>query len=752
MGQNDRNGEVEEIRGIIERVTFRNEDSLFTVLKVRPRCPATLHPGHMSLLSPVEDRSADGDLVTAVGVVPIAEPGGTISLTGTWTVDPRFGPQFRIQQAMPIPPSTLEGIERYLGSGMVKGIGEKFAARLVRRFGTRTLDVIENEPLKLRDVPGIGPVRAERIVKAWEAQRAVRDVMLFLSSCGVTPAYAARIFRRYGRDAIATVKANPYMLAQDVFGIGFTMADRIAAKQGIRRDAPERIRAGVIFTLDEATAEGHCYLSRSELEQKASRILDMEPELAASAIAPLVAERRIVVGPGTRGSGPDDPVYPAKLEQAESGTAACLLALLSAGDCRIEVDGPRAVAWAEGKLGISFARAQRDALELSLAEKVSVITGGPGTGKTTIVRALATIIARKSGKVALAAPTGRAARRLSEATGKEAKTIHRLLRYSPQDGRFVHGADNQLRCDMLVVDEMSMVDIVLAHQLLSAVPSSARLVLVGDADQLPSVGPGNVLGDILASGRVPATRLDEIFRQAGGSMIITNAHRLNRGQMPVTDPLGGETQDFFIVERDDPAQVLATVIEMVTERIPRRWRMDPMTDVQVLTPMHRGLIGAQNLNRELGARLNPGAMTVDGVRGGHRVGDKVMQVRNNYDLDVFNGDIGRVVAADPVDRELTVDFDGRSVVYDFADTDELVPAYAVSIHKSQGSEFKAVVLVMSTSHYVMLQRNLLYTAVTRGRDLVVVVGSHKALAIALANDRVRDRNTNLAGMLQGSCP
>jgi exodeoxyribonuclease V alpha subunit len=439
-------------------------------------------------------------------------------------------------------------------------------------------------------------------------------------------------------------------------------------------------------------------------------------------------------------------VYPKRLEFAEAWTAKLLKDLMYAEVEPVPVDADRALPWAEKLLGITFAPLQAKAIRKALERKVSVITGGPGTGKTTIVRAVASIIRRKKARVLLAAPTGRAAKRLSEASHMEAKTIHRLLRWSPREARFLHDEESPLECDLLVIDEMSMVDVTLMHQLLRAVPAGARLVLVGDADQLPSVGPGNVLRDILDSRRVPSVRLEEIFRQAGGSMIVTNAHRINEGRMPETEPAG----DFFLVERKEPQEVLDAVIDLVAVRIPRRWKLDPVDEVQVLTPMHRGLLGAQNLNRELAARLNPSGLPVEGARGGHRIGDKVMQVRNNYDLEVFNGDIGRVTGSDPDERKLNVEIDGRTVQYDYAETDELVPAYAVSIHKSQGSEFPAVVVLTTTSHYIMLQRNLLYTAVTRGRKLVVAVGTKKAIAIALKNDKVRSRNTLLAERIRGS--
>jgi exodeoxyribonuclease V alpha subunit len=736
-------GALEEIRGRVERITFRNEESLYTVLRLKPSGARERREPLLAARG-----SADG-LVTAVGAVPVVEVGEELALEGRWTVDPKFGEQFRIERAMPVPPSTLEGMERYLGSGLVHGIGKEFAGRLVKKFGTQTLEVIENEPEKLRSVPGIGPKRADSIIKAWDAQRGVRDVMLFLHSHGVTPAFAVRIFKRYGRDAIATVKSNPYVLAHDVHGIGFQMADRVAGKLGIRSDSPERIRAGVLYTLSEASGEGHCFLPRSELQERAGAILEVAPEAVDAVLPSLEEAGEIVVGvkEGEK-PGPDSSVYLARLEHAESRTAKLLKDVMYAEAESVPVDADRALPWAEKLLGIAFAPLQAKAVRKAIEKKVCVITGGPGTGKTTIVRAVASIIERKKAKVLLCAPTGRAAKRLSEAARMEAKTIHRLLRWSPREARFQHDEDDPLACDLLVVDEMSMVDIGLMHNLLRAVPPGARLVLVGDADQLPSVGPGNVLRDILRSRRVPSVRLEEIFRQEGGSMIITNAHRINRGRMPELEPATEALRDFFLVERKESEDVLAAVMELVTKRIPRKWGLDPVDDVQVLTPMHRGLLGAQNLNRELSERLNPGAKPVEGVRGGHRVGDKVMQVRNNYDLEVFNGDIGRVTGSDAEERKLLVAFDGREVAYDYGEADELVPAYAVSIHKSQGSEFPAVVVVTSTSHYIMLQRNLIYTAVTRGRKLVVACGTKKAIAIALKNDKVRSRYTALSERLR----
>ncbi len=743
-GRRSGDGQVEKIRGRVERVTFRNEENLYTVLRLRPS-------GSKERKEPLlsTKRSADG-LVTAVGPVPLVEVGGDLALEGRWIVDPKFGEQFRIERAVPLPPTTLEGMERYLGSGLVHGIGKEFAKRLVRKFGADTLDVIENEPEKLRTVPGIGPKRAGRIVKAWEAQRGVRDVMLFLHSHGVTPAFAVRIYKRYGRDAIARIKSNPFLLASDVHGIGFQLADRVASKLGIKKEAPERIAAGLLYTLGEAAGEGHCFLPRAELCETASGILEVDVDAVDAVLPALDASGEIVIARPEGAAPGADSVYLKKLEFSEARTAGLLKDLLYAEADPVPVDADRAVPWAEKLLGITFAPLQAKAVRKAIEKKVCVITGGPGTGKTTIVRAVAAIIERKRARVLLCAPTGRAAKRLSEASQMEAKTIHRLLRWSPREGRFQCDESSPLECDLLVVDEMSMVDINLMHSLLRAVPPGARLVLVGDADQLPSVGPGNVLRDILRSHRVPSVRLEEIFRQEGGSMIISNAHRLNRGAMPETEPPDGSVQDFFFIDRKEPEEVLSAVTELVTRRIPRKWGFDPVDEVQVLTPMHRGIIGAQNLNRELSQRLNPGAGAVEGVRGGHRVGDKVMQVRNNYDLEVFNGDIGRVTGADPEERKLSVVFDGRTVLYDYGEADELVPAYAVSIHKSQGSEFPAVVVIVSTSHYIMLQRNLVYTAVTRGKRLVVLCGTKKAIAIALKNDKVRSRYTALADRLKGS--
>jgi len=737
---------VEEIRGRVERVTFRNEENLYTVLRLRPSGSRERKEPLLSTRS-----SADG-LVTAVGPVPLVEVGGELALEGRWIVDPKFGEQFKIERAVPLPPTTLEGMERYLGSGLVHGIGKEYAKRLVRKFGADTLDVIENEPGKLRDVPGIGPKRASRIVKAWEAQRGVRDVMLFLHSHGVTPAFAVRIYKRYGRDAIARIKANPFLLASEVHGIGFQLADRVASKLGIRKEAPARIAAGLLYTLGEASGEGHCFLPRAELVETASGILDVATDAVDAVLPALETAGEIVIA---RGEDQPESVYLKKLEFAEARTAKLLKDVLYAEADPVPVDVKRALPWAEKLLGITFAPLQAKAVRKAIEKKVCVITGGPGTGKTTIVRAVAAIIERKHARVLLCAPTGRAAKRLSEASRMEAKTIHRLLRWSPREGKFQCDEQSPLECDLLVVDEMSMVDVNLMHSLLRAVPAGARLVLVGDADQLPSVGPGNVLRDILRSHRVPSVRLEEIFRQEGGSMIISNAHRINRGGMPETEPGEDTVQDFFFVDRKEPEEVLSAVTELVTRRIPRKWGFDPVDEVQVLTPMHRGIIGAQNLNREMSQRLNPGAKPVEGVRGGHRIGDKVMQVRNNYDLEVFNGDIGRVTGADLEERKLAVTFDGRTVHYDFGEADELVPAYAVSIHKSQGREFPAVVVIVSTSHYIMLQRNLIYTAVTRGKKLVVVCGTKKAIAIALKNDTVKSRYTALAERLKpgtGSLP
>jgi len=722
------------LTGRIEHITFTNQENGFTIAKVR-----------------VPDRR---DLVTVVGNLLAPTPGEMLDMQGEWAHHPKFGEQFKVEQFTTQVPATVHGITKYLGSGLIKGLGPVMAGRIVERFGKNTLDVIEQEIGRLAEVPGVGAKRIAMIGKAWEAQRDIRGVMMFLQGHGVGPGYAAKIFKQYGNRAVAVVRENPYRLATDVTGIGFATADRIAEHIGIPRHSPLRVEAGILFVLQQLAEEGHVYYPRGPLIERCRDVLSVEEGPVAQALNLLAASRRVVVEERRYGAGEPpaggDAVFLSTLHRCEAGVARRLRALQEVPRRLGSADAAPAVAWVQDRLGMAFSENQVGALRGAMAHKLMVITGGPGTGKTTIVNAILKIFSRQAGRVLLAAPTGRAAKRLSEATGHEAKTIHRLLEYNAQRGGFQRDEERPLDCDLLVVDESSMIDTVLMHHLLKAVPLTAAVILVGDVNQLPSVGPGNILGDIIDSGSVPVVRLTEIFRQARQSRIIVNAHRINQGILPMAEPVGDNAPDpdFFFIEQEDPERVLETIVELVRKRIPRRFGLDPLDDIQVLTPMHKGVVGATNLNRRLQETLNPGEGGVARGDRVYRVNDKVMQIRNNYDKDVFNGDIGRITAISTEEKELTVLVDGREVVYDFSELDEIVHAYAVSVHKSQGSEYPAVIFPVLTQHYILLQRNLIYTAVTRARRLAVIVGTRKALAIGVKSMRTERRYTLLRDRLQ----
>lgn len=717
------------LEGVLERVVFANEENAWSVVRLTV-------PGQR-------------DPVTAVGNLLGVQVGENLRLTGAWIQDPKYGRQFKVSSYQTVAPATRTGIEKYLGSGLIRGIGKRLAGRLVQAFGLETLDVIENRPERLREVEGIGPQRSAAIQRAWVEQRDIKDVMVFLQSHGVSTSFAIKVYKAYGAQAVHVVRENPYRLAIDIYGIGFKTADTIASSLGISPTAPQRIEAGALHLLGEAADRGHVFLPRLQLQEDAGKLLGAEVWRVDQATAALAESGQIVVEPAS--AAPDAPAEEAislkPLHTAESGIAARIRGLLVQPSLPLEIDLDRALEWFEKQERIELAAEQRQAIRAGLTRKVLVITGGPGTGKTTLVRGIVRILEKKGQKILLAAPTGRAAKRLAEATEGEAATIHRLLEFNAQTRAFDRNRERPLSCDLLIVDEASMLDTVLAYHLLRAVPDAGRLILVGDVDQLPSVGPGSVLADLIRSDAVEVVRLSEIFRQAQRSLIVVNAHRVNQGHMPVLESVDSDG-DFFFFERRTPEEIVETVCQLVAKRIPAGFKLDPVEQIQVLTPRNRGPLGTETLNARLRDLLNPEGAAV--TRGGRtlRVGDKVMQVRNNYDLEVFNGDIGRVAAIDEEEHLVRVAMDNRQVVYDFGSLDELVLSYACTIHKSQGSEYPCVVIPLHTTHYLMLQRNLLYTAITRARRLAILVGEEKALRIAVGNRRVRTRFTRLAERLR----
>lgn len=716
-----------DLQGQIERITYFNEENGYTVAKVK-----------------IPNRN---DLVTVVGSIIAPTPGEVIAMKGEWVTSPRYGAQFKVVHYTSLVPASVSGIEKYLGSGLIRGIGPVMAKRIVKHFGEETLAVIERNSKKLTEVEGIGDVRVQMIRNAWSAQKEIREVMIFLQSQGVSSGYATKIFKQYKEKSIEVVKANPYRLAADIYGIGFITADRIAERLGVAKNSEQRAEAGILYVLNQISEEGHVYYPREMLIKKCQEILGVEQEIIAQAFAPLAADGRIVIEDVRGSAGAEgvsaEAVYPARYYFAETGIANKLKSLISAPLSKRAIDAPKAVEWVQQQLSIKLADRQQEAVSSAIDHKVMVITGGPGTGKTTIINAILKIFSRAGAHILLAAPTGRAAKRMSEVTRHEAKTIHRMLKYSVREGGFEKNETNPLDGDLIIIDEVSMIDTLLMHHLLRAIPVRATLILVGDVNQLPSVGAGNILKDIIDSRAVPVVELHEIFRQAQESLIVVNAHKINHGVMPVLKTPGEKSGDFYFIQKENPEEVLKLMVELVTERIPKRFGLHPVDDIQVLTPMHRGVVGAENLNLVLQQTLNP---REDGItRGGKnfRVNDKVMQVRNNYDKDVFNGDIGRIVRIDTEMQEVTIAFDGRTVVYDYPDLDEIIMAYAISVHKSQGSEYPAVVIPLLTQHYVLLQKNLIYTAVTRGKKLVVIIGTSKALAIGVKNNKTEQRYTNL---------
>jgi exodeoxyribonuclease V alpha subunit len=739
---------AEELSGVIERITFHNLDNGYCVLRVQAR-------GHR-------------DIVTVVGHTQQIVAGEYMAATGIWITDRTHGLQFKADEIKTTPPHTAEGIKKYLGSGLVKGIGPKYAERIVDVFRENTLDVIDQSPSFLAQVKGIGPKLLEKIRAGWREHKTVRSIMVFLHSYGIGTARAVRIYKTYGEQAIEMVKANPYRLSTDIWGVGFATADELALKLGIPRDSPFRAQAAVRHVLSEAASDGHVGLPEELVRDRAGALTSISPADIDGAIEQLRIRDEIVrdsphpptplsqgekgafesPSPGGGGVGEGSLVFLKPLFLAEVGVARAVKALASGSHPLPAVNGEAAIAWAEKKMRLAFASSQVDAIRAALTSKLLILTGGPGTGKTTIVRAIIEIFIAKSLRVVLCAPTGRAAKRLAESTGREAKTIHRLLEIDPASGAFRRNREDPLDADLVVVDETSMVDVVLMNRLLQAIPPWACVVFVGDVDQLPSVGAGAVLTDLIESRSVAVARLTEVHRQAGTSWIVRAAHAVNRGEMPESAPPGGGG-DFFFVEADEPEAIIGIIKQMVAERIPKKFGLDPFRDVQVLTPQVKTVLGVANLNKELQEALNAaGPAEIRRLDTAFRVGDKVMQVQNNYTREVFNGDIGRVERIDVDEQLVAVRFDGRAVEYEFNELDELQLAFAISVHKSQGAEYPAVVIPLHTQHYTMLQRTLLYTALTRGRKLVALVGSRKALWRAVNNMETKQRYSLLKWRLQ----
>ena len=728
------------VQGTVERITYRNEDSLYTVARVA-----------------CEERGPAGrrrQTITVVGTFPFISVGETLLMKGEWTYHPEYGSQFRVESYESIVPATVKGIEKYLGSGLIKGIGPVTAKKLVAHFGTKTLDVIEHEPERLTEVEGIGEKKAEAITQAFEEQKEIRRVMVFLADHGVTPGLAIKIFRHYGNASIQAVRENPYRLADEIHGVGFKTADKIAAELGIEPVSQERITAGIVYVLNELASDGHVYYPEDALIKEVASVLEVEEALVKDAI-PVLEERGSIVREMIQGQ---TAVYLAYLYRAEVNVAGRLSKLVRVKPRTVSGNVQKLIKEMERRDSISLNDAQKEAVEKAVKSSVVVLTGGPGTGKTTTVRTMLRVFEAEGFRVALAAPTGRAAKRMAETTGREAKTIHRLLGVNFTQGymAFERNESAPIDADVIILDETSMIDVLLMSNFLAAVRPGTRLVLVGDVDQLPSVGPGSLLKDVIASGVAEVVRLTEIFRQAQLSMIVTNAHRVNRGTMPIFNKnlVEGADADFFFIREEDPEKVTELVTELVAWRLPRYLKCNPIDDIQGMAPMRRTVTGVDNLNLLLREALNPKGRGRQETRMGAfilREGDKVMQIRNNYDKMVFNGDIGRVVKIDPEEQEVVVAFDEsdglRRVAYEQHELDELVLSYAISVHKSQGSEYPVVVMPITTQHYVMLQRNLLYTAITRAKRMVVLVGTLKALAIAVKNDTQDTRFSGLSERL-----
>ena len=712
---------MEEINGHIERITFQNPENGYTVARLKER--------------------GKKDLTTVVGTLTTVQVGETVHCKGFWKNDINYGFQFQVKEYEVQRPSSKEGIKKYLSSGLVKGIGPVFAERIVEYYSTNTLDVIDDNPDALLEVNGIGKKRLERIKATWDEQRAIREVMIFLQGFGISPTFAKKVFREYQEKSMEVIKENPYQLARDIWGIGFKTADTAARKMGMATDADIRIDSGVEYVLSELSNEGHTCYPVDLFLVAAQELLQVESSLIDDRLEAILAEDRIIIQPLEIEGEMKAFIWLKLFFICERGIAKEWRRILKGVSPLRKIDIEKAIQWAQDQSNITLAANQKTAVGQCFQEKIHIITGGPGTGKSTITKVILSIAKKITEKILLAAPTGRAAKRMHEITKLEAKTIHSLLEFDFNINGFRKNADNPLNCDIIIVDEASMIDTVLMYNLLKAIPTHARLILVGDTDQLPSVGPGNVLKDLIDSNVCPTTTLTEIFRQAAHSQIITNAHAINHGQFPnITNDKAG---DFFFIERADPEAILATIPDLVKTRLPSKYGFDSIQDIQVLSPMNRGIIGTRNLNTVLQKALNPSTNPLIKMGRTFHLKDKVMQLRNNYDKEVFNGDVGSITKIDPIEQELIVNFEGNEVIYDFSDIDQLTLAYAASVHKFQGSECPCIIMPLHTTHYMMLYRNMFYTGITRGKKLVVVIGTKKAISMAVRNDKIAKRYAGL---------
>lgn len=715
------NAALVNVKGQLERVTFKNEENGYTVAKI-------LICGSKSL-------------VTAVGNIPSSMPGEILNMSGEWSHHPKFGEQFKVVSCSTAVPASVVGIEKYLGGGLIKGIGPIMAKRIVSKFGEKTLDIIEKSLHKLLEIDGIGENRIEIIGQAWSEQKEIRTVMMFLQSHDVSSVYATKIYKKYGNKSINIVKENPYRLANDIFGIGFSTADKIAQKLGFDQNSPLRAQAGILYVLEELTNDGHVFYPIDELLDKSEKMLTLNMDILVESIKLLEIEKKIVIENLKTEDQAIQAVFLYRYYFAETQIATMLKEIKNSPKRIKNIEEKEAISLVEKQLTISLAQKQIDAIKAAIINKVLIITGGPGVGKTTITKSILQIFSNVTNNILLAAPTGRAAKRMSQATGKEAKTIHRLLEFNAGKGGFQKDAEYHLNCDLIIIDEASMIDTLLMYHLMMAIPKFATVIFVGDINQLPSVGAGNILKDIIESNALTVVKLNEIFRQAQQSKIIVNSHKIINGQMPQIDNADGT--DFYFMQEEEPESALSKIVLMVKERITKKFGYDPINDIQVLTPMNRGIIGTIGLNNALQQALNPNGLEINRGEKKYRVGDKVMQIKNNYDKEVFNGDIGFISNIDTEEHSISVNIDDKQIIYEYSELDELVLAYAVSIHKSQGSEYPVVVIPVMMTHYVMLARNLIYTGITRGRKLVIIVGSKKAMFMATKNNKTMHRFTSL---------